>query len=252
MHFDAVDLCEYLKRRYLGRIIFDSRASVRAGPVHSLSGTHEKTKKKKMMKNGEGRSRTSQDAHPPPGLEPALFGSLARPDATPPREKATPCRRAHGPACCVAPACHARAAAHSTSRSHPPPTHLSAYPRSHPQHEQIFRLLLKISVGVTHYEQRSKFFSPAPLYEGGGTRSTSLHRLPRRYLSSGDDRCTQTSARHARTSPLAPCRVLAVHKNIAPTTAGSLHEYSAYRWFIEPDKIHLQSTTQKIKGPSGI
>lgn len=31
----AVDLCEYLKCRYLGRVIFDSRASVRAGPVLS-------------------------------------------------------------------------------------------------------------------------------------------------------------------------------------------------------------------------
>jgi hypothetical protein len=31
-HYGTVDLCEYLKCRYLGRVIFDSRASVRAGP----------------------------------------------------------------------------------------------------------------------------------------------------------------------------------------------------------------------------
>jgi hypothetical protein len=38
-HYGAVDLCEYLKCRYLGRVIFDSRASVRAGPLLSRTNT---------------------------------------------------------------------------------------------------------------------------------------------------------------------------------------------------------------------
>ena len=75
-------------------------------------------------------------------------------------------RQAHDdPTCCMAP-CHARAAVHDTSRSHPPPMHPSAHPRSHPQHEQIFRLLLKISVGVTHSEQLP-IFSPCPAFRVG-------------------------------------------------------------------------------------
>ncbi len=143
MHSDAVDLCEYLKCRYLGRVIFDSRASVRAGPVqmpHQRLFVRRPTRRQvplpidSRQTGGHATKRSS-----------SICGSRG-------------CSR------------------------HRPPTHAAATPihsqsRSHLQHVQIFRLLLKISVEVTHNEYHLQFFFFAPL-RAGGAAQTHAHIAP--------------------------------------------------------------------------